>query len=390
MSASDSNGRTVGARPRPPDSGGQNRLGWGCSTIFALLLVALLAGCRDSSALKTAPEASIPEAAAPGTTETQWGVTTTTPAVEATPLATLTATRTSTAAPSRTPTLTRTVTPTATRTLTPTLSSTFTPAPTATATPTPSPTRNLEAARVIRIVDGDTIRVVMNGQEYPVRYIGIDTPEIVHPGLPVEPFGPEAAEANRQLVLDKDVLLERDVSDTDQYGRLLRYVWVGDLMVNGELVRLGLAKANSYPPDTLYQDYLEDLEGAAFSAGLGIWSITPTPPPPPAAERSQPQGVFIAEVHKAGKPETVTLENGGLGPVDLSGWTLVSVRGNQRYGIPGGTVLDPGARITVYSGPGADTAGPLFWTTDNVWNNSEFDPAELYDAAGALVSRWEG
>ena len=79
MSASDSNGRTVGARPRPPDSGGQNRSGWGCSTIFALLLVALLAGCRDSSALKTAPEASIPEAAAPATTETQWGVTTTTP-----------------------------------------------------------------------------------------------------------------------------------------------------------------------------------------------------------------------------------------------------------------------------------------------------------------------
>lgn len=243
---------------------------------------------------------------------------------------------------------------------------------------------------MITIVDGDTIRVVMNGQEYLVRYIGIDTPEIVHPGLPVEPFGPEAAEANRQLVLDRDVLLERDVSDTDAYGRLLRYVWVGDLMVNGELVRLGLAKANSYFPDVKYQDYLDGLEAEAFAAGLGIWGITPTPPPPPAAEPSEPMGVFIAEVFKAGKPETVTLENNGPVVVDLSGWTLVSVRGNQRYTIPGGTVLEPGARITVYSGPGADAAGPLFWTTDNMWNNSELDPAELYDAAGTLVSRWEG
>ena len=386
MSASSSDGRSVGARPRPPHSGGQNRLGWGCSTLLALLLVALLAGCGGASA----PEAPALEEAAPAATVTPLVVATATPATTSSPVATLTATRTSTAAPSHTPTRARTATPTATRTLTATPSATSSPAPTATSTATPLPTRILEAARVITIVDGDTIRVVMNGQEYPVRYIGIDTPEIVHPGLPVEPFGPEAAEANRQLVLDRDVLLERDVSDTDAYGRLLRYVWVGDLMVNGELVRLGLAKANSYFPDVKYQDYLDGLEAEAFAAGLGIWSITPTPPPPPAAEPSEPMGVFIAEVFKAGKPETVTLENNGPVVVDLSGWTLVSVRGNQRYTIPGGTVLEPGARITVYSGPGADAAGPLFWTTDNMWNNSELDPAELYDAAGTLVSRWEG
>ena len=386
MSASRSDGRSVGARPRPPHSGGQNRLGWGCSTLLALLLVALLAGCGGASA----PEAPALEEAAPAATVTPLVVATATPATTSSPVATLTATRTSTAAPSHTPTRARTATPTATRTLTATPSATSSPAPTATSTATPLPTRILEAARVITIVDGDTIRVVMNGQEYPVRYIGIDTPEIVHPGLPVEPFGPEAAEANRQLVLDRDVLLERDVSDTDAYGRLLRYVWVGDLMVNGELVRLGLAKANSYFPDVKYQDYLDGLEAEAFAAGLGIWGITPTPPPAPAAEPSEPMGVFIAEVFKAGKPETVTLENNGPVAVDLSGWTLVSVRGNQRYTIPGGTVLEPGARITVYSGPGADAAGPLFWTTDNMWNNSELDPAELYDAAGTLVSRWEG
>jgi micrococcal nuclease len=242
---------------------------------------------------------------------------------------------------------------------------------------------------VFEVIDGDTIGVRIEGQSFRVRYIGIDTPEIVHPGIPVEPFGPEAAEANRSLVLGQRVMLERDVSDTDTYGRLLRYVWLGDTLVNAELVRLGLAQSNHYEPDVLYQDRLDALESQARAAGLGIWSITPTPPLPPA-ERSQPGGVFIAEVIKPGKPETVTLTNGGAGPVDLSGWTLVSVRGNQRYGFPGGTVLDPGASLTIFSGPGADTAGPLYWTTDNVWNNSEFDPAELYDASGGLVDRWEG
>ena len=163
------------------------------------------------------------------------------------------------------------------------------------------------------------------------------------------------------------------------HGRLLRYVWVGDLMVNGELVRLGLAKANSYFPIP-YGTISTGLK-ASLCAGLGIWSIT-HPPPPPAAEH-QPQGVFIAEVHKAGKPETVTLEN-GLGQVDLSGWTLVSVRGNQRYGIPGGQCSTP-ARIGLQR-TGCGYSRTLFWTTDNVWNNSEFDPASLRRRGRARIT----
>jgi len=126
------------------------------------------------------------------------------------------------------------------------------------------------------------------------------------------------------------------------------------------------------------------------AAGRGIWGLSPTAPPEPGTSRGHALGVYIASVDKRGKPESVTLTNDGPAPVDISGWTLVSVRGNQRYLIPGGTVLPPGGSVTVYSGPGADSAGGLCWTTDHVWNNSELDPAELYDGAGTLVDRWEG
>jgi len=123
-----------------------------------------------------------------------------------------------------------------------------------------------DTARVIEVVDGDTI-IIEGG--YKVRYIGIDTPEI-HPQ--VEAFGTEAWQANRKLVEGKEVRLERDVSEADKYGRLLRYVWVDDILVEAELVRQGLARARAYPPDTKYQDYLEQMEEEAREAGRGMWA----------------------------------------------------------------------------------------------------------------------
>jgi len=123
-----------------------------------------------------------------------------------------------------------------------------------------------ETASVIQVIDGDTIVVEGN---YRVRYIGMDTPEI-RPTL--EPYGLEAWQANRELVEGKEVRLERDVSETDRHGRLLRYVYVDDVLVNAELVRLGLAEARAYPPDTKYQNHFEELEAAARKAGFGIWA----------------------------------------------------------------------------------------------------------------------
>jgi len=123
-----------------------------------------------------------------------------------------------------------------------------------------------ETAKVTQVIDGDTI-IVEGG--YRVRYIGIDTPEI-RPKL--EAHGIEAWQANRRLVEGKEVRLERDVSETDKYDRLLRYVYVDNIFVNAELVRQGLARVKAYPPDTKYQEYLAQMEAEARLAGRGIWA----------------------------------------------------------------------------------------------------------------------
>jgi micrococcal nuclease len=116
------------------------------------------------------------------------------------------------------------------------------------------------------VIDGDTV-IIAGGER--VRYIGIDTPEM---GSNPEAFAREATDANRALVEGKAVRLERDVSETDRYGRLLRYVWVGGTMVNVELVRRGLAEAKAYPPDTRYQPLLDAAQFEARVAGRRMWA----------------------------------------------------------------------------------------------------------------------
>ncbi|MDH3676124.1 MAG: thermonuclease family protein, partial [Anaerolineae bacterium] len=166
--------------------------------------------------------------------------------------------------------------------------STDTPEPTptstvvvpATGTPTPTPDRAAQTqatdlpperleAQVINVVDGDTIDVRINGDEFRVRYLLIEAPEI---GGADEPLALEATEANRQLVEGKIVIVERDVSETDQDGRLLRYVWVEDLLVNEELLRIGLAQTATFSPDVKYFDRLADVQQQAQAAGVGKWA----------------------------------------------------------------------------------------------------------------------
>ena len=103
---------------------------------------------------------------------------------------------------------------------------------------------NREVAYVIQVIDGDTIEVFLNDATHRVRYIGIDSPEIGMPNYD------EATEANRRLLEGQIVELERDITEIDQYGRLLRYVYLQNgLLVNSELVKLGCALAVAYPPD---------------------------------------------------------------------------------------------------------------------------------------------
>ncbi len=142
-----------------------------------------------------------------------------------------------------------------------------------TLTPQPSGGRGTYA-KVVAVVDGDTIKVLSEGRVYRVRYIGMDTPEIAHGDQAAEWMGPEAAVKNAALVEGKNVFLEKDVSQTDRYGRLLRYVWVGNTMINAELVRQGYAYAATFPPDVKYQDWFRQLQQEAQRDSVGLWRQT--------------------------------------------------------------------------------------------------------------------
>jgi micrococcal nuclease len=130
-------------------------------------------------------------------------------------------------------------------------------------------------ATVVRIVDGDTIQVRIGDRLEKVRYIGMNAPEVHHPSKGEEPGGREASEVNRQLVGGQQVRLELDVQERDRYGRLLAYVWVGDTMVNAELVRRGYAQVMTIPPNVRYQQMFLKLQREAREAGRGLWHLVP-------------------------------------------------------------------------------------------------------------------
>lgn len=125
---------------------------------------------------------------------------------------------------------------------------------------------NKELVRVLRVIDGDTFEID-GGQR--VRYIGIDTPEL---SGKVECYGREAYEKNRELIEGKEIQMVKDISETDRYGRLLRYVYIGDNFINDMLVRTGYANASSYPPDIMYQNQFNSAEREAREGGRGLWS----------------------------------------------------------------------------------------------------------------------
>ncbi|MCP4537738.1 MAG: hypothetical protein GY832_11375 [Chloroflexi bacterium] len=329
--------------------------------------------------------------------------------------------------PTYTPTVTNTLPPTytptstPTPTVTPTPTHTPTPSPTNTPIPTSTPTPEFERteAQVVEVVDGDTIKVDIGGEVYTVRYIGIDTPETVHPTEPIGWMGPEASEANKQLIEGQTVYLEKDVSEIDQYGRLLCYVYLADgLFVNAELVRLGYAQVSTYPPDVRYQDLFLEMQEEAMEAEAGLWqppTATPTPtetpiptntPRPTATQTSQPTAVpqptqppvtpgdvrinyiyYDGQVARVESDEYAVIRNVGGSPVNLAGWRLNAGNPGQDFGFPG-FELQPGQECRVYTNENhPESCGFSFGSGQALWNNSG-DCGYLYDANGVEVSTY--
>jgi len=134
-----------------------------------------------------------------------------------------------------------------------------------------------EVGQVVRVVDGDTIHVQVGGTRETVRYIGVDTPESVKPGTPVECFAKRASAFNHRLVEGEKVRLVRDAEARDRYGRLLAYVYrVRDKrFVNAALVRRGYAVPLTIPPNVAHAEQFRKLASAARRAGRGLWSSCP-------------------------------------------------------------------------------------------------------------------
>jgi micrococcal nuclease len=125
-----------------------------------------------------------------------------------------------------------------------------------------------ETARVISVVDGDTIDVQFaDGRRETVRYIGVNTTERG------ETCYGEGRDANARLVEGQNVRLVRDISETDRFGRLLRYVYVGSTFVNAQLVVDGWAEAVEYRPDTRFASYFADLERQAQAVNAGCHAL---------------------------------------------------------------------------------------------------------------------
>jgi micrococcal nuclease len=175
---------------------------------------------------------------------------------------------------------------------------------------------------VISVIDGDTIRVSIDGAEYPVRYIGIDSPEPDSPDPAVKRLADGATAANAQLVEGREVLLERDISETDRFDRLLRDVWLIDggvpMLVNLELVRRGFAEVATYPPDEKYVAVLTTAKESALTAKIGIWGPAPTPAPTPTPVPTPAPVVKVDDTPYEVEPGTRTTFRGVVGDYTYS------------------------------------------------------------------------
>ena len=275
--------------------------------------------------------------------------------------------------------------------------------PTSSPAPSETPLAEHETALVVRVLDGDTIEVLLAGETLRLRYIGINSPE------DGQPFAAETTQANRDFVEGKKVLLEKDVSETDRYNRILRYVYLLDgTFINAELVRGGYARAAAYPPDTRYQDYLESVQQKASQAGLGIWALplaSATPAiseasPSPGAELRASELVAVVVIDPAcsqfnapgddntnKNEEYICLTNQGAAPAEMEAWLLHDEYG-WRYTFSAFS-LAGGASVRIRSGCGNNSIEDLYWCRDEtaIWNNGG-DCATLLDSQGEIVHQY--
>lgn len=149
----------------------------------------------------------------------------------------------------------------------------------------PTQENTFTEAEVVKVIDGDTVHVIIDGEKHRLRFVLLDAPEINHPVHGVEFYGIEATEYTREQLLGKTVYLEQDVSKTDKHGRLLAYVWLerpktnepteeelAKYCFNSLLIENGYAELKEYPPDLKYLEFFKTRDKNARENKLGIYS----------------------------------------------------------------------------------------------------------------------
>lgn len=243
-------------------------------------------------------------------------------------------------------------------------------------------TADSQGVRVLEVTDGDTLRVSVSGAPDRVRLIGINSPESD------ECFAAEAQAALDQLVGGRDIELVRDVSERDQFGRLLAYVFVEDLHVNEEMVRRGYALARRYPPDTARELELVEAQRAAEEEEVGMWGADGC-----ISSRDDVSVSLYVEADAPGDDnanlngEWLEIRNEGAEPLDLSGWMVKDESASHRYRFDPGTVVPEGETLTLYTGCGEDEPLSRYWCKSRsaAWNNAG-DTAFLIDPDGRTVA----
>ncbi len=253
------------------------------------------------------------------------------------------------------------------------------------ATTTPPTIPPGDRAVVLRALDGDSLLVELDGVEEEVRLIGVNAPEAG------ECYGDVAQDNLATRVAGADVILATDPGgdDRDRFGRLLRYVFVGEIDVNRALLANG--QAVSLSTGHARQDEFRAVEATAFSERLGMWGGAP------CGGSGQPQrAVVIGElvVDPPGRDEEqlvdewVEVRNDGDLAAGLGGWLLRDESSTNRYTFPAGFELAAGAAVKVRTGCGADTATDLHWCAEGpVWNNGG-DTVLLLDQESTVVARF--
>ena len=248
-----------------------------------------------------------------------------------------------------------------------------------TGTATPSAPDPADSVRLVRVLDGDSLVVEIDGAETEVRLLGINTPERD------ECFDAEAKARTRELAVERLRLVG---SDEDRFGRLLRYAYAeDDTLINQQLVTEGFALALSTGHSL--RDEFKAAETEAFRARIGRWSPDACGPAADAAiaisglEYDAP-----GDDSRNANGEWVDITNTGAEAGLLSGWEIQDESSSHRFAFPDGFSLAPGGEVRVSSGCGQPSDDHLFWCDqDPIWSNGG-DTAYLLDASGNVVDRW--